>query len=135
MIVVPGPASQGLGKKIAEQNHPSLHSREFFKILSGWVKAKRKKDIKSLGSEARRLTEMVDSVYASLQAVDDKDVERYLSWQFGVFGTGTFGQEVSWNWMDLAVNTGIEDYLQTYMRYYEKDTPVAGYFFLNTLTR
>jgi len=51
-----------------------------------------------------------------------------------VFGTGTFGQEVSWNWIDLAVNTGIEDYLQTYMRYYENETPISGYYFLNTLT-
>jgi len=129
------PWLEDLGKAIAERNLPSLHSRDFFKTLSGWVKAKRKNDTKLLGHEARRLTDLIDSVYASLQTIEDKDVERYLSWQFGVFGTGTFGQEVSWNWLDLAVNTGIEDYLQTYMRYYEKDTPVAGYFFLNTLTR
>ena len=112
------PWLENLGKKIAEQNRPSLHSRDFFKTLSGWVKAKRKKNTELLNQEAKQVSNLIDSVFGSLQSVDDKDVERYLSWQFGVFGTGTFGQEVSWNWLDLAVNTGIEDYLQTYSCFY-----------------
>ncbi|MFQ6123297.1 MAG: bacillithiol biosynthesis BshC [Candidatus Heimdallarchaeota archaeon] len=128
------PWLETLGKKISEKNLPSLHSRDFFKALSGWVKAKRRNEPELLLQATERLTNLINSVYNSLQTIPDKDVERYLSWQFGVFGTGTFGQEVSWNWIDLAVNTGIEDYLQTYMRYYENETPISGYYFLNTLT-
>jgi len=122
------PWLEHLGKELAERNLPSLHSRAFFKTLSSWLKAKRKREPDPLLHETTRLTNLIDSVFTNLQAVKDKDVARYLSWQFGVFGTGTFGQEVSWNWLDLAVNTGIGDYLQTYMRYYEKETPVSGYF-------
>lgn len=128
------PWLETLGKELSERDRPSLHSKDFFMTLSGWVKAKRKKEPKLLLLETEKLTTLINSVHSKLQAIKDKDVERYLSWQFGVFGTGTFGQEVSWNWIDLAVNTGIEDYLQTYMRYYENETPISGYYFLNTLT-
>ncbi len=128
------PWLETLGKKLSDRNLPSLHSKDFFKTLSGWVKAKRKKKPELLLHETEKLTNLINSVHSKLHAVQDKDIERYLSWQFGVFGTGTFGQEVSWNWIDLAVNTGIEDYLQTYMRYYENETPISGYYFLNTLT-
>jgi len=128
------PWLETLGKVLSERDLPTLHSKDFFMTLSGWVKAKRKNEPKLLLHETEKLTNLINSVHNKLYVVKDKDVERYLSWQFGVFGTGTFGQEVSWNWIDLAVNTGIEDYLQTYMRYYENETPISGYYFLNTLT-
>ncbi len=129
------PWIEQLGKKLSAETHQTLHSKDFYKTLGKWAKTKRKGDIAQLLQESTTLTNFIDSVYKTLQPLNEKDVLRYKAWQFGVFGTRTFGQEISWDWIDLAVNTGLGDYLKTYIRYYEPETPVAGYFYLNTLTQ
>ena len=115
-------------------NVKKLNPNEIENLIDGLIRLFQVEKY-SLSKQVETLTTLNKSTHTQLRAITDKVVERYLSWQFGVFGTGNFGQEVSWNWIDLAINSGVEDYLQTYMRYYEKDTPVSGYFFLNTLTR
>jgi hypothetical protein len=56
----------------------------------------------------------------------------YHSWAFGAYTLNKFGQEVNWNWIDLAVVTGVDDLLGVYNRFYNELTPNASTFFINT---
>ena len=60
-----------------------------------------------------------------------QEIELYTSWAFGRFSAEKFGQEVSWNWIDLAVTAGLNDIVGVYERLYNVDTPNASVFYIN----
>lgn len=60
-----------------------------------------------------------------------RDIELYLSWAYGRYNPNKFGQEVNWNWIDLAIVTGIKDITGIFERLYNEHTPNSSVFFVN----
>jgi uncharacterized protein YllA (UPF0747 family) len=61
-----------------------------------------------------------------------RQITLYLSWAYGRFNPDKYGQEVNWNWLDLATVTGVDDIMGVYERMYYDDTPNAAMFYVNT---
>jgi uncharacterized protein YllA (UPF0747 family) len=61
-----------------------------------------------------------------------RQITLYLSWAYGRFNPDKYGQEVNWNWLDLATVTGVDDIMGVYERMYHDDTPNAAMFYVNT---
>ena len=61
-----------------------------------------------------------------------RQISLYLSWAFGRYNPDKYGQEVNWNWLDLATVTGVDDLMGVYERMYNDDTPNAAMFYVNT---
>jgi len=60
-----------------------------------------------------------------------QEIETYLSWAYGRFSPEKYGQEVSWNWIDLATVTGLNDLMKVYERIYNPHTPNSSMFYVN----
>ena len=60
-----------------------------------------------------------------------KEIEQYLSLVYGRFSPESFGQEVSWNWIDVAAVTGFNDLFGLYKRLYNRNTPNSSMFYVN----
>ena len=60
-------------------------------------------------------------------------IEKYKSWQFGMYDTNHQWQEVSWVWFVMAAITGLGDYLDSYKRYYSAESPVGGIGYVNSM--
>jgi hypothetical protein len=60
-----------------------------------------------------------------------QEIMLYLSWVYGRYNPDKFGQEVNWNWLDLAINTGLDDLMGVYDRLYNENTPNTSIFFIN----
>ena len=61
-----------------------------------------------------------------------RQIALYLSWAYGRYNSNKYGQEVNWNWLDLATVTGVDDIMGVYERMYNDDTPNAAMFYVNT---
>ena len=60
-------------------------------------------------------------------------IERFKSWQFGMYDEKHQWQEVSWPWFVMAVVTGLTDNIASYRRFYSPDTPIGGIGFINSM--
>lgn len=60
-----------------------------------------------------------------------RNLELYLSWAYGRYNPDKFGQEVNWNWIDLAIVTGVKDIAGVFERLYNEHTPNSSVFFVN----
>jgi hypothetical protein len=58
-------------------------------------------------------------------------VERYLSWVYGQFTQGKIGQEVTWSWIEWAINSGFPDLFGPYFRAYVADMKNGSTYFVN----
>ncbi|MHA1200250.1 MAG: bacillithiol biosynthesis protein BshC [Candidatus Heimdallarchaeaceae archaeon] len=113
----------------------SLFTGDFFKILGNVSKARRKKEGEALILSTNQLTENVKIKMKEIKEVQNKpqsEVERYKSWQFGMYDSNHKWQEVSWPWIIMAAVTGFSDYLASYKRYYSEQTPVGGIGYINS---
>jgi hypothetical protein len=59
-------------------------------------------------------------------------IEKYKSWQFGMYDVNHQWQEVSWPWFVMASVTGLQDYLASYRRFYSKISQVGGIGYINS---
>ena len=112
----------------------SLFADDFFKILGSVAKARRKKDGGGLVQSTNQLTDTIKEKMQTLSQMQDKplsNVEKYKSWQFGMYDENHQWQEVSWPWIVMAAVTGLTDYLASYRRYYTEQTPVGGIGYIN----
>ena len=60
-----------------------------------------------------------------------QEIKIYLSWAFGRFSAEKYGQEVNWNWLDLAGVAGLNDLMGIYKRLYNEHTPNASMYYVN----
>jgi uncharacterized protein YllA (UPF0747 family) len=101
---------------------------------------------RSLLKEVKQLENEIDSINNELRETSNhktllvkkrekqkklQEIMLYLSWVYGRYNPDKFGQEVNWNWLDLAVNTGLDDLMGVYDRLYNEKTPNASIFFIN----
>lgn len=112
----------------------SLFSGDFFKTLGSLSKARRKGEKEQLSFESEHLADIIKTKMSEVIKHSDKPnsiIERYKSWQFGMYDGFHKWQEVSWPWFIMASVTGLGDYLASYRRYYNKDTPIGGIGYIN----
>jgi uncharacterized protein YllA (UPF0747 family) len=108
----------------------------------------------ALVSSNRSLQEQLDKIESKIQelreTIKDKEdktpiiktindnqqksrqITLFLSWAYGRYNPDKYGQEVNWNWLDLATVTGVDDIMGVYERMYNDDTPNAAMFYVNT---
>ncbi|MHA1397676.1 MAG: bacillithiol biosynthesis protein BshC [Candidatus Heimdallarchaeaceae archaeon] len=113
----------------------TLFTQDFFKTLGLIGKAKRKNDFLALQSSSNELRKLILHKLERLKTVHESSinvVEKYKSWQFGVYDERHNWQEVSWPWFIMASVTGLRSYLGTYKKYYSGDMPIGGIGYLNT---
>ncbi len=122
-----------LGQMLHSRNQPSLHQSTLFNILRTRFQGIKAGDTKLIQDAELSMQEFINSQYEGLMdAKKSMDIQKYLGWQYGKFDQFKFGQEVSWSWIDLALQTGARDYLQTYYRMYHKDSIVGSMYYINT---
>jgi len=84
---------------------------------------------KAMLKDANQRSELVNEIQETQKTL--QEVELYLSWAYGRYNPDKFGQEVNWNWIDLALVTGVKDVLGVYERLYSENTPNSSVFFIN----
>ena len=114
----------------------SILTPEFFGILGSLAKARRKGEISELKEYSKNLGDYINSRRLAIKKVKNKPtdlIERFKSWQFGMYDDRHQWQEISWPWFVMAVVTGLNDSITSYRRYYSADTPVGGIGFINSM--
>ena len=114
----------------------SLFSGDFFQALGSLAKARRKKEEDQLFNSSNKIatlikTKMNESMLVKKQATHP--IEKYKSWQFGMYDNNHQWQEVSWVWFVMASVTGLNDYLDSYKRNYTAEAPVGGISYINSM--
>ncbi|MEE8168891.1 MAG: bacillithiol biosynthesis BshC [Candidatus Hydrothermarchaeales archaeon] len=82
------------------------------------------------------LTLAIEQEYRTLKKLEEiakeRDVSLYISSAHGSYSKEKVGQEISWNWIDLAVSSGVSDLINIYTRFYNAETIPGACFFANT---
>ena len=112
----------------------SLFAGDFFKTLGRLAKARRKEEKEQLFIESKNLAKIIETKISEISKYSDKpnsNIEKYKSWQFGMYDEFHNWQEVSWPWFIMASITGLSDYVASYRRYYSEDSPIGGIGYIN----
>ncbi len=114
----------------------SILTPEFFGVLGSLAKARRKGEINELKEHSKNLGNYVNNRRLAIKKVKNKPtslIDRFRSWQYGMYDDKHQWQEVSWPWFVMAVVTGLNDSIASYRRHYSPDTPVGGVGFINSM--
>lgn len=127
------PWNEQLGKQLSQRNQGAIHKPELFKILKMRIVGIREQNLSKIKNAEVELHEFILNEYQQLLSKQNKsDPAKYLSWMYGRFAPQKFGQEVSWSWIDMALQTGLSDYLQTFFRMYAPSSVPGFMYFTNT---
>ncbi len=125
--------NEKLGVTLHSRKQPSLHKEDLFNILRKRIQGIKEKNHLAIQEAENEMKTFINEQYDLLQShKQSMDIQKYLGWQFGKFDQFKFGQEVSWSWIDLALQTGPKDYINTYFRMYDKHSLVGSVYFINT---
>ncbi|OLS22310.1 MAG: putative cysteine ligase BshC [Candidatus Heimdallarchaeota archaeon LC_2] len=125
--------NEKLGSMLHSRKQPSLHQPTLFEILRKRFNAIKEESSEGVIEAEIEMKLFINNQYDSLQShKQSMDIQKYLGWQFGKFDQFKFGQEVSWSWIDLALQTGPKDYINTYCRMYHKHSLVGSLYYINT---
>ncbi|MHA2502824.1 MAG: hypothetical protein ACXAE3_08145, partial [Candidatus Kariarchaeaceae archaeon] len=123
-----------LGKMLHDRNQGSLHQDRLFEILRKRVDGEKSEDIVLIQEAEEEMEAFITGEFEKLLAgKQGVDPLKYMGWQFGRFTPQKFGQEVSWVWFDMALQTGLSDYIAAYKRMYQANSTLGGYYFINSL--
>ena len=91
-----------------------------------------------INTKLKKFEEKESNYREILTNKNDKEVKRkldlvqlYLSHSFGKYQPDKSIQEVSWNWLDLGVLTGLNDIVGFYNRRLKPETPIASTYWLS----
>jgi uncharacterized protein YllA (UPF0747 family) len=113
----------------------TLFTKDFFSFLGSIAKSRRKKEIEQLRETTFALTAFIKSRKSELEKLKGSSthhIEKYKSYQFGMYDDRHHWQEVSWPWFIMATITGLNDCLASYKRYYSGELPIGGIGFINS---
>jgi hypothetical protein len=143
------PWNENLAKIIKEKEKPILHSPEMFKLSGRVGRFRKKKRFDEMNEAIRELGELIQSVHSALkeeiagvstqleESPNDElrftklEMERYISWVFGEYTEGKLGQEVSWSWIEWALNSSFPDLFGPYERAYASEMKNGATLFVN----
>ena len=121
-----------LAKQLLNRNQGGLQQGKLFSILRRRTDGIKAEDIDEIQAAEHEMVNFIDSQFQILLDTDSNDSNKYLGWQYGRFTPQKWGQEVSWIWFDMSLQTGLHDYLQSYIRMYTPHSTLGGYFFINS---
>ena len=140
------PWSERIASEINFDNLKHLQNPETFKLMASINKASTFDELKSAILKGKNLltenmssfqlkeeeyrTLLKDSKNKNIQKQLDL-VQLYQSHNFGTFQPEKTIQEVSWNWIDLSILTGMKDIFGFYARRIKKELPLAPTFWLS----
>jgi hypothetical protein len=125
--------NEKIGKLLESRNQGTLHQQELFNILRRRMDALKENDTDGVLLAESEMEHFIVSQYESLLGgKDSNDVRKYLGWQFGRFEEDKYPQETSWVWFDMALQTGISDYIETYHRMYVPESGLGGMYYINS---
>ncbi|MCY3410413.1 MAG: bacillithiol biosynthesis BshC [Candidatus Heimdallarchaeota archaeon] len=128
------PWIEKLGKQLASRNHGSIHQDTLFTILKERMNGIKNANIDEIQNAEIAMKEFILDQYNKLLAAKPSiDNLKYLGWQYGRFTKQKFAQEVSWVWFDMAIQTGIVDYISTYRRLYTEHSLIGGMYYINSM--
>ncbi len=128
------PWIEKLGKTLANRKQGSIHQDELFALLKQRVIGIKEKDTEKIqNAELAMENYIMDQYHKLLDGKLSIDSLKYLGWQYGRFTKHKFAQEVSWVWFDMAIQTGLVDYLSTYARMYHDDSLIGGMYYINSM--
>jgi uncharacterized protein YllA (UPF0747 family) len=120
-----------------KENLASCHKEIYYSINLSYrrlvqEKSQLEKEIESFNKQLRE-TSNRNMLLANKREKQKtlQEIMLYLSWVYGRYNPDKYGQEVNWNWLDLAINTGLEDFMGIYERLYNAQTPNGSMFFIN----
>ena len=122
-----------LGKSIHEKNGNSIHQNVLFRILKERSNYLKKNNINKIRLNDLELNNFLQTQFNNLEKNNDLETSKYIGWQFGKFNKQKFGQEVSWSWFDLCIQTGLSDYLNTYIRSINIHSYPGGINYINSM--
>lgn len=114
-------AHRGIHQAIMNPYNDLLEEKNHLERCVGEIK----KTLRKPENRERKINEM-QKIQRRLQKINN-----YLSTAFGRFAPERFGQEVSWAWVDMAAVSGIEDFMEVFLRQYNENTPNSSTFYVN----
>ncbi|MFW9868850.1 MAG: bacillithiol biosynthesis BshC [Candidatus Thorarchaeota archaeon] len=133
------PWNESLAKTLESEGLEVLHRREMFSIMGKISKFRKKQRFDEMNENLEEMDKMIidshsyllgahEDIEKKAEVVSGKDyerlqilkldIERYLSWTFGQYAENKLGQEVSWSWIEWAINSGFPDLFGPYQRAY-----------------
>ena len=140
------PWSEKIASEIQFDDLKPLQNTETFKLMSKTAKAENfddlrlaiqetkdllLKNIKSFQSKEEDYKQILNGSKNKLIQKHLDTVQLYLSHNFGTFQPEKTIQEVSWNWIDLCILTGLKDIYGFYSRRLKSGLPIAPTFWLS----
>ena len=140
------PWSEKVAGELSYENLKPLQTTESFKLMSAVAKAKEFDELKeriketkqSLANNLQAFKEKEEELKAKIGISKNKKLQKeldllqvYLSYNFGTFQPEKTIQEVSWNWIDLSILTGLKDLYGFYSRRMKSDLPLSSTFWLS----
>jgi uncharacterized protein YllA (UPF0747 family)/uncharacterized protein YdcH (DUF465 family) len=146
------PWGENLANTLNKKDKPAFHGGEMFGTIGRITRARQSENyaemneavqnFKSLLYESHeKLNHAIDELEREREkASDEKDkqlqltrleMERYLSWVFGQYTQGKMGQEVTWSWIEWALNSGFTDLFGPYERAYVPELKNGSTLFVN----
>ena len=126
-------------KKTGDEQAVSLAHKEI-QLALGFSNRSLQEQIDKIESKTRELKEIIRTQKDRAPTIEvinenqqkSRQIALYLSWAYGRYNPDKYGQEVNWNWIDLATVTGVDDIMGVYERMYNDNTPNAAMFYVNT---
>ena len=141
--------NENLSDILKEKGKTTLHRSEMFKITGRIGRFRKKERFDEMNEAIKEFGELVADSHAALKAELDSiveqlkgtanedlqftrlEMERYISWAFGEYAEGKMGQEVSWSWIEWALNSGFPDMFGPYERAYVPEMKNGATLFVN----
>ena len=106
--------------------------------LSGFPRTNlvEKQEKNQLFDSSNHLTSLIKTKMIEIKQIKEQaihPIEKYKSWQFGMYDENHQWQEVSWVWFIMASVTGLNDYLDSYKRNYTAEAPIGGISYINSM--
>jgi uncharacterized protein YllA (UPF0747 family) len=141
--------NENLADTLKEKSKTTLHRPEMFKITGKIGRFRKKKRFDDMNEAIKEFSELVVNSYSALKSELDSimeqlksaanealqftrlEMQRYISWVYGEYAEGKMGQEVSWSWIEWAINSGFPDLFGPYERAYVPEMKNGATLFVN----
>ncbi|NHJ13028.1 MAG: bacillithiol biosynthesis BshC [Candidatus Thorarchaeota archaeon] len=143
------PWNEALAKQLLEKGLTPLQRPEMFKAAGKIGRCRKKNSFQEMNEAIKEFGEFIIQSHAQLkkelrqksteieEASTEElqftrlEIERYLSWAYGEYTEDKMGQEVSWSWIEWALNSGFIDLFGPYDRAYVGEMKNGATVFVN----
>lgn len=146
------PWGEDLANTLNDKDKPAFHGGEMFSTIGQITRARQSENYDEMNGAVQdfrlilydsheKLNQAIDELEREREKASDArdkqlqitrlEIERYLSWVFGQYTEGKMGQEVTWSWIEWALNSGFVDLFGPYERAYVPELKNGSTLFVN----